>query len=406
MHAELFLDTARLGRMCHRARMAEQQFCWLASQLGSPLYLEKFLTSGFHSLPRELRQRVSGLSCWHGIHEFEESLGQLVGKSPGLPTYFFGQSADMIRLAGDVLFACSDRVLTTDLCWPPYLDWLTKTARERHRKVHVVRLHDLVSSDKATSADVIDYLNMEFQRTGCNGLFLSDISYLGVRLPVEELVAQVNAEFVVVDGAQAIHHRRVDLSKLSCDLYLAGTQKWLNAYQPLRTAFVARQRHDSAIHRAVQSLRTDHRVDTLFQFCEQLQTAELPPFGTTANVTPLICAAGAVRQAHEEQRSFHDFLEIPRTNAITFIDWIADTGWRPLRLDPSLSSGIVRLLPKTGSSRIPGCQIRQVLYRHGIVATSYDDSSLRFSMPTKYLTLQQLTEIRRALWHTAIETCN
>ena len=35
MGTELYLDTARLGRMCPGARLAEQEFGWLVSRLGS-----------------------------------------------------------------------------------------------------------------------------------------------------------------------------------------------------------------------------------------------------------------------------------------------------------------------------------------------------------------------------------
>ncbi len=41
MTTELYLDTARLGRMCRGARVAEQDFATLASQLGSSLYLRE-----------------------------------------------------------------------------------------------------------------------------------------------------------------------------------------------------------------------------------------------------------------------------------------------------------------------------------------------------------------------------
>ena len=51
MSTELYLDTARLGRMCRGARLAEQDFGRLVGRLGSSLYLEQFLADGFRSLP-------------------------------------------------------------------------------------------------------------------------------------------------------------------------------------------------------------------------------------------------------------------------------------------------------------------------------------------------------------------
>ena len=64
MQAELYLDTARLGRMCRGACSAEQDFVRLVSQLGSSLYLEQFLADGFRSLPNSIRRGVPRLSCW------------------------------------------------------------------------------------------------------------------------------------------------------------------------------------------------------------------------------------------------------------------------------------------------------------------------------------------------------
>jgi len=64
MKAEIFLDTARLGRMCPGARRAEQSFARLVSQLGSSLYLEQFLLNGYafvrvpvdNPIPQAVRQ--------------------------------------------------------------------------------------------------------------------------------------------------------------------------------------------------------------------------------------------------------------------------------------------------------------------------------------------------------------
>ena len=391
--------------MCHRARLAEQQFCWLASQFGSPLYLEQFLTNGFHSLSRDLKRRASGLSCWGGIQDLERSLGRFLGQPDELPIHFFGESADMIRLAGDLLFARPNRILTTDLCWLPYLHWLSGRASQCLGEVHVAALNHLVTCDFSSSDEIAEYLKREYERKRCNGLFLSDISYLGVRLPIAKLLSEIEPEYVVIDGAQAIHHRQVDLTELPCDLYLAGTQKWLHAYQPLRCAVVARKQHAVAINRIVASLRMGHQVDALFQFCERLKSAELLPFGSTVNVSPLICAAGALHQAHQELERSHRIWDIPIANTRLFANWMEDSPWRPLRLHPTLSSGIIRLIPTLQSSRMPGLLIRRVLTRLGIVATAYEDGTLRFSMPKSHLSLQQLSEILRALIHVSIEAC-
>jgi selenocysteine lyase/cysteine desulfurase len=228
-------------------------------------------------------------------------------------------------------------------------------------------------------------------------VFISDISHLGVRLPVEQLLAALNPDFSVIDGAQALRQRHVDLTKLRCDLYLTGTQKWFAAFQPLRTVFVGREENVSFIRNSARPRCANGPFDELFQFHEEVKRSSFPPVGTTVNVSPLICASGALEQAEQQAQRHHDYWEVLRTNAETFSYWMADSRWPPVRLHPSMSSGIVRLTPL---QRLPNHirrELRHALAQQGVVATAYDDGSLRFSMPRSVLSLQQLTAVRRAL---------
>ena len=397
MHAELYLDTARLGRMCRGARLAEQDFCWLVSQLGSPLYLERFLTHGFQSLPPRLRNRVTGLRYWRGMQQLADSLGQFIQQRPELPSYFFAQSSDMIRFAAESLLSVARRILVTDLCWPPYLHALQQTATDFNGEICLVRLNAMVTSQLASSDDIVDHLQQVYYSNGCDGLFLSDINYLGVRLPVERLIARLQPRFAVLDGAQAFHQRHVDLSKLGCDLYLTGTQKWFGAFQPLRIVFTGRGANEAVIRRSARALCNRTHCDALFRFHEEVKSSSFPPFGTTVNVSPLICAASALRDAERQAESHHDHWQVLRTNAEVFSHWSVDSRWRPVRLHPSLSSGIVRLVcPEESPIHVRGGP-RQALAQQGIVATAYEDGSLRFSMPRSYLSLQQLSRVSVAI---------
>ena len=78
MSTELYLDTARLGRMCRGARLAEQDFGRLVGRLGSSLYLEQFLAEGFWSLPHSIKRRVPQLSCWQGVGGFRRGLAEFM----------------------------------------------------------------------------------------------------------------------------------------------------------------------------------------------------------------------------------------------------------------------------------------------------------------------------------------
>ena len=121
MPTEIYLDTARLGRMCEGARRAEHDFARLVSRLGSPLYWDQFLSSGFRSLPRRQRDAFRGLRVWDGFDCFRSDLGKFVEQPAKCSTFVFSQSHNMIRLVAEFLCRRSNRILTTDLEWPPYL---------------------------------------------------------------------------------------------------------------------------------------------------------------------------------------------------------------------------------------------------------------------------------------------
>jgi len=400
MHTELYLDTARLGRMCRGARTAEQEFGWLVGQLGSSLYLERFLTHGFPSLPKRFARRVPHLQCWSGVAGFGQALGSFVGQPAGLSTHFFGQSSSLIRFAAECLFARSRRVLVTDLAWPAYLQVLRQVAAEQNREVHVVPLRHLVMSDRANHADVLRRLSQAYLQQHCDGLFLSDITYLGIKLPVQELLAELtptNPRFVVIDGAQAFHQRTIDLSRLRCDLYLAGTQKWFGAYHPLRIAFVGCNDNLATIEKVRETWSRGHEHrDALFEFCHAVQQSEFASFGETVNVSPLIAAAGALKQARREASSLHNRWKMLLINARSLADWIEDRTCRPARHHDSLASGIL-LVSATQRSVQDGTTTRSALIRSGIVASVFPHAILRLSMPRYYLSLHQKSLIATAL---------
>ena len=54
MASTLYLDTARLGRMCPEAQAADHDFARLAGEEGCSLYFEQFLRWGYMALPQSL----------------------------------------------------------------------------------------------------------------------------------------------------------------------------------------------------------------------------------------------------------------------------------------------------------------------------------------------------------------
>jgi aspartate aminotransferase-like enzyme len=396
MGTELYLDTARLGRMCPGARLAEQEFGWLVSRLGSSLYLEQFLMHGVQSLPVRYRRRVPHLQCWRGVAGFRQGLAEFVSQPAACETHCFTQSSSLLRFAADCLFDRAYRVLVTDLGWPAYTATLHDMAFARRKSLHVVSLKDQVLHDGLDENDLIEQIVAAYQQRGCDAIFLSDISYLGMRLPIESILARLNEDckFSVVDGAQAFNQRPVDLSRLACDLYLAGSQKWLCSYHPLRMAFVGRQRHAEQIE--IIATRTAAKRDAIFNFCRSAEGHPQIAYGETVNVSALIAAAGALHQMSGRPADRCTLWNRLTENASALANWLTDNPFVPVLSSESLRSGILLLRNRHSADDSQAVQ-RADLAALGLIASTFAGGLLRLSMPTIAISLHQMSTITRAL---------
>ncbi len=386
--------------MCRGARTAEQDFSWLVSQLRSPLYFGRFLTCGFESLSVRDRHRFPGLSCWSGVSGFKREFGRFVSQPAG-PTFLFSASQSMIRFAAECLFDSAGKVLTTDLAWPPYLEALQKVAAQRDATLHVVRLRKMVFDGSANIDAVVQAVAQAYRAHDCDGLFLSDISYLGVRIPVRQIIDGLTCRcpFVVVDGAQALGQRPVDIQDINCDLYLAGTQKWFSAYHPLRLAFIGRPDSLPSIHKVRgRLLRSPEFYDPLLDFSDAIERNEFRTFGETVNLIPLVTAAGALRSLTTNVRKLERRWETCRHNARTVMDSLPMSFLWSGQVHPDLASGIV-IVParaRRASQRVL-TSIRAAINQHRIAATVLPDGDLRLAMPSSELSLRHLARIIAAV---------
>ena len=401
MSTELYLDTARLGRMCRGARTAEHDFSRLVSQLPSPLYFGRFLTCGFDALSYCDRRRYPGLRCWAGVTEFKREFGRFVSQPP-CPTTLFSTSRSLIRFAAECLFDSASSILTTDLAWPPYLELLQNLASQRNATLHVVRLKRMVFNGSANVDAVVQAFVQAYRAHECDGLFLSDINYLGVRIPVRQIIhglTPFRRPFVVVDGAQALGQRPVNIQALNCDLYLAGTQKWFSAYHPLRLAFVGRPDSLASTHTVRGRLsRSPEFYDPLLEFSDAIERNEFRSFGETVNLTPLMTAAGALRSLRTNRRNLERQWDARRQNARIVVDSLPLSSLWDGQLHPDLGSGIV-LVPFR--AQLPShdalASVHRVLNRYRIAATVLPTGDLRLAMPSFELSLRHLARINAAV---------
>jgi aspartate aminotransferase-like enzyme len=266
----------------------------------------------------------------------------------------------------------------------------------RRKSLHVVLLKDRVIHDEIDDDDLIELIVSAYEQRGCDAIFLSDISYLGVRLPIERILARLgkHSRFSVIDGAQAFNQRPVDLNRLGCDLYLAGTQKWFCSYHPLRMAFVGNHCHAEWTERIVN--RTDAKRDALFNFCRCLEGRPQTAYGETVNVSALIAAAGALYQMTSRPADRFTLWQRLTENTTTLGSWLAESPFVPVVSSTSLQSGIMLLKDRHSADDAQELQ-RGDLAKCGLIASAFKGGLLRLSMPTILFSFHQMSTIERAL---------
>jgi len=400
MATELYFDTARLGRMCFNARKAEQDFSKLASQLGSSLYWEKFLIDGFDSLPASLRRRSTGLSCWSGLTGFRQGLADFVSLSSDGSVLLAGQSRTFISLAAECLFQQCNRVLATDLEWPPYLAVLKRAAVRQGRMLRVLPVRQRVLTATCDRRGLAQEIISEYFRHGCDGLFLSDITHTGVRIPYGEVLRCIAEHkpprLTVIDGAQALGQRPVRLNEVEVDLYLAGTQKWFGAYHPLRLAFVAPKANWAAAM-FERMLARRRLFDPLADFCRAVPAGNWSPFGETVNLTALLTAAGALAGWKNSLPTIPARWNHRCLNRNLLLDALSQLV-RPA-IDESLSAGIAlfRIKGVTHSVLPSRTSLREALGREHIVASEPLRGLVRLAMPGVPLSPGTIDRLQLAL---------
>jgi hypothetical protein len=400
MATELYFDTARLGRMCRSACSAEQDFTKLARQLGSSLYWERFLVEGFDSLPDSLRGRCSGLSCWTGLANFQQGLADFVSLPTDGAVLFAGQSRTLMTLAAECLFQRCQRVFATDLEWPPYLAIL-KSAAVRHGKIlRVLPVRHAVLTAHCQRQELKQWIVADALHHDCDGLFLSDITHTGVKIPYQQILDDMtrlrHPRFTVIDGAQALGQHSVMLNQGKVDLYLAGTQKWFGAYHPLRVAFIGPQ--STWVTPLMQRLLDRRQLsDPLGEFCLAVINSNWRRLGETVNLSALMTASGALAGWRHSQRSPRSRWINRRMNRRRVLDALMPLARSAVH--DSLSGGIALLsfdgvMGTTDSSH---ASLREAFAYQGIVVSEPLRGMIRLAMPSLPLSPAQLAKLRRGL---------
>jgi selenocysteine lyase/cysteine desulfurase len=308
-----------------------------------------------------------------------------------------------MHFAAHLLCRSCRNVLVTDLGWPGYQEILLGECRRAGRQVTAVPVRDAILQGRATGAEVVEDIRREFRRHRCDGLFLTAVSHLGVRLPVENVVRAVEGAgevwFTVIDGAQEFCHVSSDLRNEFCDLYLTGCHKWLQAYHPMGLGFYGRRRSRSFIETVLAEMTGSGQLDDpLLGFSGQLESGA--PAGTveTVNLAALFSCQGAVADALALPGLPAGSLGSRLDTLTTAAELAAASGWRPLLPEPALRSGILLLeADREGVRARPAEEVRAAFSDQGVALTSYVGGRIRLSMPPNPWRPGEAEHLRTAL---------
>jgi selenocysteine lyase/cysteine desulfurase len=295
---------------------------------------------------------------------------------------------------------CS-RVLATDLEWPGFIRILADELAECGKSLVVIPLRSLALERAVPALDIADLLVTSYANQGCDGLFLSAVSHLGVRVPIDLSLAALGGgrepRLVVVDGSQALGHVPSPAGRGRIDALIAGSHKWLASYRPLGMAtFGGRVSPRPSLPAAVAS-GVGAVDDPLLNLVTRREEGWTDASSETVDLGSVFAARAAIAQALARDPGDAGFA-IRRQNADLVAEAAAGCGWSPLRPDESMRSGI--LLLRSRDMADPGLSaelVRRRFHELGLILTCYSGGIVRMSMPGQPLCPRDVDRIRRVL---------
>ncbi|MBY0512346.1 MAG: aminotransferase class V-fold PLP-dependent enzyme [Gemmataceae bacterium] len=370
----------------------------MAGDEGGGLYFDSFLANGFRDCPSSFTSRYPGLNGWRGVGRLKAGLRSLAGSPPESPVLLASRSTALMRFAARLLYHPCRNVLTTDLDWPPYKAILAAEAAASGRSLTEVPLREGVLSGRLTEDELIALVCNWFGRAGYDGLYLTAVNNLGVRFPVEKVVRRLEAvhtvRTVVVDGAQEFCHLPSPLGSEVCDLYLAGSHKWLRGHHPLGMAFYGRPQSRGRVQTVLaRGVRSGEIDDPLLRFTARLESGTAEHLSETVNLTPLFSTNGALADASDSAGAWRTRMRNLEAAAAALVG----VGWNPLLAAREFRSGI--LLVRAEGPRIQAADsdsLRAALREAGVAATTYPGGLVRLSMPSDSWRPGELDHLGRA----------
>jgi len=389
--------------MSKAAKAAQVAFTRLAGTEPASARFDDFLVQGISAFPRGLRARFEGLSSWHGLSGLKAALRKRAGASGDLPVLLANRSTQLMRLAARLLFLRTKRVLVTDLEWPAYRGILECEAKRTGGEVKEVFLREAVFQDRITANEVVSAVTEHYLKNDCGGMFLSGVTFDGVKLPVKDISRELSQAghmpFVTVDGAQAFCHAPSELGEGYCDFYLAGCHKWLGAYHPMGVGFCGRERSEGLVMATLEAMTEAAELDDpLLNFTTRRECGMKEQFTETVSLGPLFSSAASLAENLDEMPLPNEGFARLQQNRACLEDASIGTSWSPLAPHESLRSGILLLQARSPLLKREAPEaIRGRFQERGITLTAYEGSVLRLSAQRLPLSTEERSRLRLGL---------
>jgi len=306
-----------------------------------------------------------------------------------------------MKLAARLMLRNCSNVLTTDLGWPSYYITLEAERVRSNATTTTVPVKNAVLERGGTEDEVVETICRAYADKRCDGLFLSAVSNLGVRLPIARIMRRLESahevRFVVVDGAQDFCHLTPDIHEEYCDFYLAGCHKWFQAYHPMGLGFYGKRRSVGFIETTLSGMIANGDIDDpLLRYTREVESGRVNGYSETVNFGPLFSCQGAIadRGTSDEQVTQQ---EHQRQNLEVVAGIVTDANWRPVLLDSGLRTGI--LLAQANDpdlSRKDPSAMREAFREHGVGLSAYEGGIIRLSMPQVLLARDEAATLKNA----------
>ena len=401
MPTRLYLDSARMGLLSERARLAHLDYVRLAATEGCSLYFSRLLENGYQDWPAKIQAEYTALEDWQGVPELEAGLRHLCAAPATTELLLSHRTAQLMKLAVHELCRRCRRVLVSDLTWPSYRMIFEAERGRRRTGVSTVAVRSRLGPEKMAAEDVVEQFARDYDNMGCDGLYIPVVSHDGIRLPVDRICTRLNdvrpLQFVVLDGAQAIGHVPDELGLAHCDVFVAGTHKWLQGHVPMGVALLPRSDSAHGIQRALQRLSQDGPIDDpLLAFTQQLKAQSLQRFSETVSLASLFTCRAAIADGVTSPKAVSQKLRVRIANADRVRALAHACRWAVLpRLLPN---GIVMLRSSCPVVRgaDPGW-VREFFAGLSVSLSSYESGVVRLAMSSDPLTSGQWDLLRWAL---------